>query len=290
MVDTQGVESGKSKGKRPGPHVERRLSAAFVKSAPPGRHTDGGGLYLVVSESGARRWLLRLVVKGARRDLGLGSASLVSLAEARERAFSYRRIARSGGDPTEERFRVQPETITFAVAASQVHEVRIKAHSRNGKHVDQWINTLRTYAFPVIGQMGVDEITHREILAVLQPIWMDKEETARRVFQRLKTVLDWSIVNGYREAENPVPAVKTALHPQKNRVRHFAAVRWEETTNLYSNLEAVPGTRIAPFMACAARFAIGPKYSRRFVARLLRSLWLTGTPTVLKTPIYAPDT
>ena len=88
------------RGKARTPHYEKRLKAAFVKSAPPGRHTDGGGLYLEVDPGGARRWLLRIVVKGRRRDLGLGSASLVSLADARAKAHEFRQIARSGGDPT----------------------------------------------------------------------------------------------------------------------------------------------------------------------------------------------
>lgn len=81
-----------------GPHVEKKLNAALVRKAGPGRHADGGGLYLKVDPSGARRWILRTVVRGRRRDLGLGSANLVSLAEAREKAFELRRIARSGGN------------------------------------------------------------------------------------------------------------------------------------------------------------------------------------------------
>jgi hypothetical protein len=88
-----------ARGKQSGPHVEERLNAAFVRKAPPGRHTDGGGLYLQVDHSGARRWLLRIVVRGKRRDFGLGSASLVSLAEAREKAYEYRKLARTGGNP-----------------------------------------------------------------------------------------------------------------------------------------------------------------------------------------------
>jgi hypothetical protein len=89
----------KPTGKMPGPPLERRLTAAFVKTAPPGRHTDGGGLYLEVDRSGARRWLLRITVKKRRRDLGLGSANVVSIADARAKAFELRRVAAMGGNP-----------------------------------------------------------------------------------------------------------------------------------------------------------------------------------------------
>lgn len=96
-----GVEGSdfRPRGKQAGPHYEKRLRAASVKTAPAGRHTDGGGLFLEVDPSGARRWLLRIVIKGRRRDLGLGSASLVSLADVRAKAQEFRAVARAGGEP-----------------------------------------------------------------------------------------------------------------------------------------------------------------------------------------------
>lgn len=140
-----GVEGSdfRPRGKRPGPHYEKRLRAASVKTAPPGRHTDGGGLFLEVDPSGARRWLLRIVIKGRRRDLGLGSASLVSLADARAKAQEFRTVARAGGDPTRVRD-AAPKSIPFRTVAAEVHRTHIESTSRNGKHVDQWLNTLAT--------------------------------------------------------------------------------------------------------------------------------------------------
>lgn len=158
------------RGKAAGPHLERRLSARFVNTAPPGRHTDGGGLYLVVDPSGARRWLLRLVVRGRRRDFGLGSASLVSLADARDKAHELRCVARGGGDPKEEPAGDAPGSITFREAAAEFHRNHIRKGSTNGKHVDQWLTTLKTYAFPKIGNKLVYDVSRADVLAVLEPI------------------------------------------------------------------------------------------------------------------------
>src|SRR5688500_11223528 len=141
--------------KRTGRHLERALSAVQVRALKqPGRYADGNGLYLEVEPSGAKRWTLRTVVHGRRRDIGLGGLSLVSLAEARERASTYRKIAREGGDPLAERRRAIRTIPTFATAVEQVHAEH-KASWKNGKHTDQWITTLRRYANPVLGDLRV---------------------------------------------------------------------------------------------------------------------------------------
>lgn len=167
------------------PHFEKQLKAAFVRSAPPGRHTDGGGLYLYVSDSGARRWVLRIMVRSKRRDFGLGSAIVVSLADAREIAHEYRVIAAKGGDPTNKIHESRKKTMASEIAASEYHKSNIQTSSCNGKHTDQWLTTLQNYAFPKIGDMAVDAIATQDIIEVLRPIWLDKHETARRVLQRV---------------------------------------------------------------------------------------------------------
>lgn len=160
-------------GKRRMPHYEKQLKAAFVRTAPPGRHTDGGGLYLYVSESGARRWVLRIMVRGKRRDFGLGSAVVVSLADVREIALEYRLIAAKGGDPSKKIHQSRKKVMSFEVAAMEYHKFNIQTSSWNGKHTDQWLTTLRNYAFPKIGDMSVDEIVTQDVIAVLQPIWLE---------------------------------------------------------------------------------------------------------------------
>ena len=90
-----------------------------------GRYADGNCLYLTISESGSKSWLLRIVVRGRRRDMGLGSVDLVSLEEARDLARQYRRIARSGGDPLLDRQALRGQFISFREAAVQVHELNV---------------------------------------------------------------------------------------------------------------------------------------------------------------------
>jgi hypothetical protein len=148
MADTQ-----TSKRKPKGAHPHKRLTASQVKSLKRGRHADGNGLYLVVDETGARRWVLRTIVHGRRRDIGLGGTLIVSLAEARARALELRKAAREGLDPIAERDRHKSFSPTFAEAARLVHAEQIKSIANNGKHVHQWIRTLETYAFPVVGPM-----------------------------------------------------------------------------------------------------------------------------------------
>jgi hypothetical protein len=165
------------------PQGLNRLSVAAIKHLEtPGWHGDGGGLYLEIDPNGRKRWALRLTVNGKRRDFGLGPLHKVSLAEAREMAAIYRAKAYRGIDPVADKKKrfAMPGMPTFRDAAEQVHRQRAQGWS-NGKHVDQWINTLRDYAFPIIGHRPISDIATPDILKVLTPIWNVKAETARRV-------------------------------------------------------------------------------------------------------------
>lgn len=234
-----------------GRHPENRLTAVGVRKAKVGRHADGNGLYLEVDPTGARRWLLRTIVHGRRRDIGLGSAQLVSLASAREEARRLRAITRRGGDPIAERDRDKRQSLTFSDAALKVHAEQVQPTARNPKHVQQWINTLETYAFPIIGVRPVHTVEQADILRILSPIWTEKPETARRVRQRLRTVLDWAAAAGHREGVNPVDGVEKGLARQRSRVRHHAALPWQELPHVMSEIAQVDGMG-----ALALRFTI----------------------------------
>lgn len=166
-------------------NISGKLTKALVRSLGEGRHADGNGLYLIVDASGAQRWIVRVTVKGQknragkplRTDFGLGSAELVTLTEARTQAFEYRRMARAGLHP---KLNAAGEIPTFEEVARQVHIVRLPTW-KNAKHGQQWINTMKEYAFPKIGRLPVDGIGQPEVLSVLSPIWTEKHETARRV-------------------------------------------------------------------------------------------------------------
>ncbi|MFD1703462.1 tyrosine-type recombinase/integrase [Methylopila henanensis] len=215
--------------KRKGRHPDKALTALGVRALKePGRYADGNGLYLVVDPSGSKRWLLRTVAQGRRRDMGLGSASLVSLAEARELAVRHRKIAREGGDPIQARKSEKVAVPTFAEAVEQVHADHTPGW-RNDKHAAQWINTLRTYAIPLIGDRLVNSIETPDILTVLSPIWLTKPETARRVRQRLKVILDWAKTAGHRSGENPVLGVDRGLPKQPKKSGHHKALPYGQT-------------------------------------------------------------
>lgn len=219
-------------------HPDKALTAAQIrKVSEAGRYGDGNGLYLVVDPSGARRWVLRTVVHGRRRDIGLGGLKIVSLAEARNLAMQYRRIARDGGDPLLERRNARRIVPTFEAAALSVHGEH-KATWRNAKHAAQWINTLTEYVFPLIGNRPVDQIDTPDLLRVLTPIWLTKPETARRVRQRVSTVLDWAKAAGHRSGDNPIAGVAKGLPKQPDRASHLAALPYTEVPAFVDRLRA----------------------------------------------------
>ena len=219
-----------------------RLTKKLVENLRAGRHGDGSGLYLVVDPSGARRWIVRVVVKGQknkkgaplRTDFGLGGADTVTLNQARDRALEYRRMAKQGLNP---RFNVRQEVPTFEEVARQVHIDRMPTW-KNAKHGQQWINTLRDYAFPKIGRMPIDSIDQPEVMMCLAPVWTEKHETAKRLAQRIKTVLDVARSKGFRSGENPVTAIKdaAALPKVKAKVKHHKAMDWQEIPAFYADL------------------------------------------------------
>jgi integrase len=234
--------------KRKGRHPERALTAVSVRAAKAsGRYADGGGLYLVVDPSGAKRWVLRTVVRGKRSDIGLGGLTWVSLAEAREQALQLRKIARFGGDPLAERRRSQGIP-TFAEIANQLHESK-RPEWRNDKHAAQWISTLQTYAFPKIGQRRVNEMDTEAVLSVLRPIWTEKPETASRVRQRLEAVLDYGAAIGKRQGDNPARWRGHLDHllakPSKVKaVEHHAALDWHQLPDFMAELRTRDGVGV----------------------------------------------
>lgn len=219
-----------------------KLTKKLVENLGAGRHGDGAGLYLVVDPSGARRWIVRVTVKGQknrkgaplRTDFGLGGADIVTLNQARERALEYRRMAKTGLNP---RFNATREIPTFEEISRQVHIDRMPTW-KNAKHGQQWLNTLRDYAFPKIGRMPIDSIGQPEVLMCLSPIWIEKHETAKRLSQRIKTVLDVAKSKGFRSGENPVTAIKDAkvLPSVKAKPQHHDAMPWRDVPAFYAEL------------------------------------------------------
>ena len=201
---------------------------------------------------GVKYWFQRVTIDGKRRNLGLGGYPKVSLAEARKAAVVNARMIREGRDPLGEKreaiaARKRAPTPTFAEASGIVIEMRRPTWT-NAKHAAQWTNTLATYAFPTIGSAPVTDITSRDILSVLTPIWTAKPETASRVRQRMETVLDWAVAQGYR-TDNPAARSITKVLPKTQRIqRHHPALHYLQVPRAIEkvrNSTADTGTKLA---------------------------------------------
>ncbi len=238
------------KTKRRGRHPDKALSAAFVRSAPPGRHADGNGLYLFVQPTGTRSWVQRLVIRGRRRELGLGAAALVPLAKAREQALANRILARSGGDPLADKRRVQGVP-TFAEAAQRVLDQK-RGGWRGRWHAQNWWNSMERYAFPRIGSRPVSEVNTADVLEILTPIWHAKAETARAVRQRIRSVIEWAIALDLRN-DNPCDRVLPVLGPQNDIVTHRLALPHRDVA---AAIETVRAGSAQPAVKLAFEFLV----------------------------------
>lgn len=208
------------------------------------------GLQLQVTPTGARSWLLRVTIKGKRRQIGLGSYPDVTLAQARERARGFKDQIWNGIDPLAEKRR-----LNFAQAMEKTLDARM-AEFRNEKHKKQWRSTLDTYAVPVLGNMGVSDIDVSDILRVLEPIWTSKTETASRLRGRIEAVLSWATVGGHRTGDNPARwrGNLDAVLPKPSKVskvRHNPALSLKDAPEWFADLRNREGmaTRALEFVA-----------------------------------------
>jgi integrase len=196
--------------------VSNALTPYAVKNAKPGSYADGGGLRLLVKETGARSWVYRFMLKGKSRDIGLGPAAepgMVTLGKARDLAIDLRRLVKAGVDPLEQRAQDAAQAAAAAQAAviagitfKASAQAYIEAHEgswKNEKHRWQWGATLASFVYPTMGDIAVADIDTSHVMAVLEPIWSAKPETASRVRGRIETILDAAKARGHRQGENP---------------------------------------------------------------------------------------
>lgn len=215
----------------------------------PGRYSDGNGLYLHVRNGGSKQWVLRTTIRRRRADIHIGSLTYITLAEARDRAFNLQKLVKSGGDPLADR-RQGDLVPLFEKAAQLVWEQNLPAW-KNEKHKTEWISSIKRYANPIIGKLKVNEITSAHIMKVLSPIWLEKQETARRLNQRLAMIFDWAKASGYYVGDSPMSGIKNALPKQKEKPKHHKAMPWRELPNFMSSLRQRNATS-----ALALRFLI----------------------------------
>jgi integrase len=242
---------GKMVGKPVGRQINK-LSARKVETVDePGRHSDGGGLYLNVTESGGRSWLFMYKIGGRRREMGLGSLRDVPLIQARKFAANARQQLFSGLDPLTAR--QKPASMTFAEAASALIESMSPAW-RNAKHRAQWKMTLTVYCAPIASKAAAD-ITTDDVLRVLKPLWQTKPETGSRLRGRIERALDFAKARGMRSGENPARwrGHLDALLPKRQKLTrgHHKAMAFDDVPEFIKQLHKMPG--VAP---AALEFAV----------------------------------
>lgn len=237
-------------------HNMGRLSALNVSRLKQfGLHSDGGGLYLRVSKASTKSWVFRFMLNGKAREMGLGAYPDTDLAAARAKAADCRRSLAEGIDPIEVR-KAKVAEVALLEARKQTFrecaDAYIAAHApswRNAKHKAQWPSTLQTYVYPVFGDLPVQDIDVGLVLKVLEPIWHDKTETARRVRSRIECVLDWATARKYRQGDNPARwrghLENLLAKPTRiAKVQHHAALPYAEIGGFMAALKAMEG--IAP--------------------------------------------
>lgn len=230
-----------------------KLTAKFIENAKPGRHADGGGLYLLVKPSGARNWVLRVQVDGRRRDIGLGAVELgalpglskigddvpleqrsrLTLAQARELSARLRNVAKSGRDPAAERGRDRRPPPSFKDAAIAAHAALAPSWSK--KTADAFLASLKEHAFPSLGKKRVDEVDADDIATTLKAIWTTKPGIARKVRQRIGKVLDFAKAKRWRVSEAPRSSVST-LVGKSAPGKHFPAMPYGDVPAFFDDL------------------------------------------------------
>ncbi|HEX7751019.1 MAG TPA: integrase arm-type DNA-binding domain-containing protein [Novosphingobium sp.] len=216
------------------------LTVLKVKNAKPGRHVDGRGLCLVVKPSGARTWVLRMQLKGHRRDYGLGSAHDVSLTDARTAAAELRRRVRDGFDPVAERRKARKVIPTFEAATRTCHET-LGDGWKDGHHA-RWLSGFERHLFPRIGKKPVDKVDSACVVEALSPIWLEIPETARRLLQRIGVVLDFAHVKGWVPEEVSLRSVRKGLPRQNDKRGHMEAMPYADVPALIQKLAAAAPT------------------------------------------------
>jgi integrase len=234
--------------------VFHRLSATFVRQCgAPGVYQDGGGLRFRVYSNGTRLWVMRIVAAGRRRDISLGAFPTISLAEARCHAGAIRKAVAEGRDPIAEKQAARVVAVPLPMANSLQDERPTFGHCwdtywaakepqlSNGKHRDQWVATMKTYVLPYFGRRPVADIKPSEVIEILNPIWHTKEETARRVLQRIDAVFVSAITRELRDKASPCTGVARELGTRRRDQAHHAALPHAEVPAFVQRLQMRKG-------------------------------------------------
>ena len=239
----------KKRGKRRGKHPHNELTPQTIRKLPPGRHADGGTLYAFVRDTGACQWVQRLTIHGSRRDLGLGSFPLVSLAEARCKAFENRRLAHAGGDPTAEAAEAaRKQAPTFRSVYEIATELRRPGWDTKATEAS-WHRGFEKHVLPVIGDKPVDAVTLAALRKIIGPLWDGPNSSGHKLRQDLEYVFAIAVGEQYRP-DNPAAALKPYLPKVRKAPKHHASLPHAEIRQAMVEWQALslnPSVRLALF-------------------------------------------
>lgn len=247
---------------KPRKRKSNRLEAITLKKLPAGMHNDGSGLYLLVQDTGSRSWILRTMVRGRRKDIGLGGLSTRTLADARANAAELRSRARKGEDILAKRRleKQKSNTPTFEAAAKIVH-AEIAPTLKNKHNQTVWLASLDNHVFGVFGKKTVDAIDSADVLRAIMPIWTKTPDMARKTLARIRRVIDWATIKGYRNViagditvplPNPCAGIRVALPKQPKEGSH-AGLPYSDLSTFIQKLRTSPPS---PVVKLAIEFTI----------------------------------
>ena len=228
--------------------AKNRLTSSFIKTAPVGKHCDGGGLWLIKRDDGGAQWVQRITVHGRRREMGLGGFSSLGLANARKQSERWRSMAAAGRDPIKEREAeeraARHEDITLAIITADAFEAR-KAELKGDGIAGRWLSPLTIHVLPKLGRVPVTDLDQRDIRDTLLPIWNVKADTARKALNRLSIVLKHAAALGLDVDLQATEKAKALLGKSRHVPKHIPAMAWADVPAFYASLEEPTLTHLA---------------------------------------------
>ena len=228
--------------------AKNRLSAGFIRTAPVGKHCDGGGLWLIKREDGGAQWMLRVTVHSRRREMGLGGFPSVGLADARKLSERWRAMAAVGRDPIKEREAeeraARREDISLSIITNDAFEAR-KAELKDDGKAGRWLTPLTLHVLPKLGKVPVTDLDQRDIRDTLAPIWHTKADTARKAMNRLSIVLRHAAALGLDVDLQAIEKAKALLGKTRHVPKNIPAMDWADVPDFYASLEEPTLTHLA---------------------------------------------
>jgi integrase len=225
-----------------------RLTSSFIKTAPVGKHCDGGGLWLIKRDDGGAQWVQRVTVHRRRREMGLGGLSSLGLADARKLSERWRKLAAAGRDPIKEREAeeraARREDITLEILTADAFESR-KAELKGDGTAGRWLSPLNIHVLPKLGKVPVTDLDQRDIRDTLAPIWHTKADTARKAMNRLSIVLKHAAALGLDVDLQATEKAKALLGKSRHVPKNIPAMDWRDVPAFYASLEEPTLTHLA---------------------------------------------